>query len=130
MFSHAIDTVRGILFTEVEGRPTYGDVLVFLQRILEDPRYQPGYGSVVCLSGDVDLDAFLDDESGLGRRLCQRYAERRAGVRWAFVTEDETLLARLRRLCSDLPPGLVETAFFRDRGEAVAWVQAPKGDAR
>jgi hypothetical protein len=109
------------LFTNIEGETSFDDVRLYLDRLLEDPRFRPGMPGLIDCRRVRSVFSILDlrrtaDES---RKRPQMQVPGRAAV-----LASSNLIYGLLRMYEVFNEGNPsETRVFRKLDEAIAWLK-------
>ena len=110
------------LFTNIEGETSYEDVRIYLDRLLEDPRFRPGMpGLIDCRRVRSSFFSILDL-----RRTAEESKKRpqmQVPARAAVLASSNLIygLLRMYEVFNEGNPS--ETRVFRKPEEAIAWLK-------
>jgi hypothetical protein len=109
------------LFTNIEGETSYEDVRIYLDRLLEDPRFRPG------MPGLIDCRRVKSIFSILDLRRTAEESKKRPQMQVpgrAAVLASSNLIYGLLRMYEVFNEGNPsETRVFRKPEEAIAWLK-------
>jgi hypothetical protein len=109
------------LFTNIEGETSYEDVRLYLDRLLEDPRFRPG------MPGLIDCRRVKSVFSILDLRRTAEESKKRPQMqvpgRAAVLASSNLIYGLLRMYEVFSEDNISETRVFRKLDEAMAWLE-------
>jgi hypothetical protein len=123
MFSHKIDKSQGIIFTRVSGTPTTVTMMDHIQKVMNDPDFDPNYNSIIVLENNTHLAGVPTEKIELIRRVLDGYAKLRKGRGWAVVVPNQRLEVFLRLNLELISPIKFNIRIFRSEEDALNWIK-------
>jgi hypothetical protein len=115
--SYRIDTARGIVFSEVYGHATGGDVLSLQKHLLEDPDFRSSYKHLVDFRR---VDRVEPSMAALRQLAAGHILEKDSQQAYVVGSELASALAHVFRALTARHYGNLEV--FRDVGRAREWL--------
>jgi hypothetical protein len=112
MFSHKIDKLQGIIFTRASGTPTTVTMIDHIQKVLNDPDFDPNYNSIIVLEENTHIAGIPTEKIETIRRVLDGYAQQRKGRHWAIVAPNERQEAFLKLNLELISPVKFEYSHF------------------
>ncbi len=123
MFSHKIDKLQGIIFTRVSGTPTLVIMIDHIQKVLNDPDFDPNYNSIIVLEENTIIAGIPNEKIETIRRVLDGYAQQRKGRNWAVVVPNKRLEAFLKLNLELIGPVKFNIRIFLSEDEALSWIK-------
>jgi hypothetical protein len=123
MFSHKIDKSQGIIFTRATGTPTTVTMIDHIQRVLNDPDFDPNYNSIIILEEHTHIAGVPTEKIEIIRRVLDGYAQQRKGRHWAVIASNERQQAFLRLNLELIGPLKFNIRIFRSEEDALNWIK-------
>ena len=123
MFSHKIDKLQGIIFTRVSGTPTLVIMIDHIQKVLNDPDFDPNYNSIIVLEENTIIAGIPNEKIETIRRVLDGYAQQRKGRNWAVVVPNKRLEAFLKLNLELIGPVKFNIRIFLSEDEALTWIK-------
>ena len=123
MFSHKIDKLQGIIFIRASGTPTTVTMIDHIQRVLNDPDYDPKYNSIIVLEENTHIAGVPTEKIELIRRVLDGYAQQRKGRHWAIVASNERQEAFLKLNLELISPVKLNIRIFKSEEDALNWIK-------
>ena len=123
MFSHKIEKLQGIIFTRVSGTPTLVIMIDHIQKVLNDPDFDPNYNSIIVLEENTIIAGIPNEKIETIRRVLDGYAQQRKGRNWAVVVPNKRLEAFLKLNLELIGPVKFNIRIFLSEDEALTWIK-------
>ena len=123
MFSHKIDKSQGIIFTRASGTPTTVTMIDHIQKVMNDPDYDPNHNSIIILEENTRLVGIPKNKIETIRRVLDGYAQLRKGRNWAVVVPNERLEAFVKLNLDLISPIIFNIRIFRKEEDALNWIK-------
>ncbi len=123
MFSHKIEKLQGIIFTRVSGTPTLVIMIDHIQKVLNDPDFDPNYNSIIVLEENTIIAGIPNEKIETIRRVLDGYAQQRKGRNWAVVVPNKRLEAFLKLNLELIGPVKFNIRIFLSEDEALSWIK-------
>ena len=123
MFSHKIDKLQGIIFIRASGTPTTVTMIDHIQRVLNNPDYDPKYNSIIVLEENTHIAGVPTEKIELIRRVLDGYAQQRKGRHWAIVASNERQEAFLKLNLELISPVKLNIRIFKSEEDALNWLK-------
>ena len=123
MFSHKIDKSQGIIFTRVSGTPTTVTMMDHIQKVMNDPDFDPDYNSITVLEENTRIPGVSKDKIETIRRVLDGCAKLRKGCTWAVVAPNERQEVFLKLNLELINPAIFKIRIFRSGDEAITWIK-------
>ena len=89
MFSYRIDKKQEIIYTTVTITPTTLTMMGHIQKVMNDPDFDPNYNSVITVSEGTTIPGIPLEKIDAIRTLLNRYAQKRNSKKWALVVPNQ-----------------------------------------
>ena len=123
MFSHKIDKLQGIIFTRASGTPTTVTIIDHIQRVLNDPEFDPNYNSIIVLEENTHIAGVPKNKIEIIRRVLDGYAQQRKGRNCAIVATTGRLAAFMKLTLELINPVIFNFRVFQSEDDALYWLQ-------
>lgn len=123
MFSHKIDKIQGIIFTRASGTPSTVTMIDHIQRVLNDPDFDPKYNSIVVLEENTHIAGVPTGKIATIRRVLDGYAQQRKGRNCAVVAPNERQEAFLKLNLELISPVKFNIRIFKSEEDAITWIK-------
>jgi hypothetical protein len=123
MFSHKIDKLQGIIFTRVSGTPTLVLMIDHIQKVLNDPDFDPNYNSIIAFEKNTIIAGIPKEKIETIRHILDGYAQQRKGRNWAVVVPNKRMEAFLKLNLDLISPVKFNICIFRSEDEALTWIK-------
>jgi len=123
MFSHRIDKLRGVIFTQVSGTPTTITIIDHIQRVMNDPDFDPEHNSLVVLEKNTTIAGIPKEKIVHLRAVLDGYAKQRTGRNCAIVTPNERLEVFLKLNLELIGPVKFNIRVFNSKDDALNWLE-------
>jgi len=123
MFSHKIDKLQGIIFIRVFGTPTTVSIIDYIQKVLNDPDFDPEYNSLMVLEENTTITAIPKNRISTLRYVLDGYAQQRKGRNCAVVTPNQRLKAFLKLNLELIGPIKFNFRIFQSENDALNWLK-------
>ena len=123
MFSHKIDKIQGIIFTRASGTPSTVTMIDHIQKVLNDPDFDPKYNSIVVLEENTHIAGVPTGKIATIRRILDGYAQQRKGRNFAVVAPNERQKAFLKLNLELISPVKFNFQIFQSEDDALTWIK-------
>ena len=123
MFSHKIDKLQGIIFIRASGTPTTITMIDHIQRVLNDPEFDPNYNSIIVLEENTHIAGVPKNKIEIIRRVLDGYAQQRKGRNCAIVATTGRLAAFMKLTLELINPVIFNFRVFQSEDDALYWLQ-------
>ena len=123
MFTHKIDKLQGIIFTRVSGTLTTILMIDHIQKVMNDPDFDPNHNSIIVFEENTRIPAIAKDEIETIRRILNGYAQQRTGRNWAVVAPNERLETFLKLNLELIGPVKFNIRIFQSEEDALNWIK-------
>jgi hypothetical protein len=123
-FSYQIHPGQNLVVNTIQGHFNFSDYLTLMERILNDPRFQPAMHMFWDFLDSTLVEFTSDDFEKIRSYIQQNRARRGSGYRAVFLVSKDVDygLSRMYQIISEELP--VQFEVFRDREAALAWIGA------
>jgi hypothetical protein len=115
------DTVKGIVYTTIEGSPSTDEIIGALETLLQSPEYCPGLRGVVDMRGSK-LDSCAVDVRRIADVLI-RYRDTIGPSRSAVVVSKTVTYGMTRMFQAYADQSSIEVELFHDIDAAREWIE-------
>lgn len=123
MFSHKIDKLQEIIFTQASGTPTTVTMMDHIQNVMNDPDFDAKYNSIIVLEEHTHIAGVPTEKIETIRRVLDGYAQQRTGRNWAVVAPNERLEAFVKLNLELISPVIFNIRIFRSEEDALNWIK-------
>ena len=123
MCSHKIDKLQGIIFTRASGTPTTVTMIDHIQKVLNDPDFDPKYNSIIVFDENTHIAGVPKDKIETIRRVLDGYAQQRTGRNWAVVVPNERQEAFMKLNLELIGPVKFNIRIFQSEDDALNWIK-------
>jgi hypothetical protein len=115
--------MRGVIFTQVSGTPTTVTIIDHIQRVMNDPDFDPGHNSLIVLDKTTTIAGIPKDKIVHLRAVLNGYAKQRTGRNWAVVVPNERLEVFLKLNLEFISPVKFNIRVFNSKDDALNWLE-------
>ena len=123
MFSHKFNKSKGIIYTQVSGTPTTITIIDHIQKVMNDPEFDPNYNSIIVLEENTHIAGVPKNKIETIRRVLDGYAQQRKGRNCAIVATTERLEAFMKLTLELINPVIFNFRIFQREDDALNWLQ-------
>lgn len=123
-----VDGSKDLLVTTASGVICDFDIVFYMKRLIEDPRYRSGMDGLVFTEAIEDFEVTA---SGIAQvvEIATPAEGRFAGSRWAIVAGDDPVFGMTRMFELRRAPESHDVRVFREEASAIEWLRPTGSEA-